>query len=143
MTQKAKKGDTVKIEYTGKLDDGTVFDSSEGREPISFELGAGNVIPGFDTAVDGMELGEEKTVNIKPEDAYGEWQQENIIEVPKSSMDADFKPEVGQHVYLKRNDGATLAVTVTKIEEETLTLDANHPLAGQALNFDLKLVEIV
>lgn len=143
MAQKAKNGDTVKVHYTGKLDDGTIFDSSVDREPLVFTLGEGNLIPGFESAVDGMEVGESKDVRIEATDAYGPWLEENIIEIPRKNIEDDVDIAVGQQVYLQRYDGATFIVTITGISETTVTLDANHPLAGKALNFNIKLVEIM
>lgn len=141
MTQ-AKKGDTVKVHYTGKLDDGTVFDSSSDREPLKFELGSGQLIPGFDAAVDGMKAGESCKVNIKSEEAYGPRRDEMVMDVPRTQLPADMEPEVGMRLQAG-NGEEQFVVTVTGIGEETVTLDANHPLAGQDLNFEITLVEIV
>ena len=138
----AKSGDTVKIHYTGTLDDGTQFDSSEGREPLEFELGAGQVIPGFDSAVDGMAVGEQKTVNIPAAEAYGERNDEMIQDVPKTALPGDMEPEVGMGLQAQSPDGQVMQLTVTAVAEDTITVDGNHPLAGKPLNFDITLVEI-
>ena len=141
MTQ-AKSGDTVKIHYTGTLNDCTEFDSSAGRDPIEFEVGSGQVIPGFDKAVEGMAVGDEKTVNIQPEDAYGPRHDQMVQEVPKSALPDDLEPAEGMGLQAQGPDGQVLNLTVTAVGEDSITVDGNHPLAGQALNFDIKLVEI-
>jgi peptidylprolyl isomerase len=141
MTQ-AKAGDTVKIHYSGTLDDGTQFDSSLGRDPIEFALGAGNVIPGFDKAVEGMTVGESKSISIPPEEAYGPHHAQLVQDVPSSALPADLKPEVGMQLQGTGSDGQTMSVTVTAVGDDGITVDGNHPLAGQALNFDIELVSI-
>jgi len=141
MTQ-AKSGDTVRIHYTGTLDDGTQFDSSAGRDPLEFALGGGQVIPGFDSAVDGMTVGENKSVTIPPEQAYGERHEQLVQQVPKSALPDDMKPEVGMQLQSQSPDGQVMNLVVTEVEEATITVDANHPLAGQALTFAIELVEI-
>jgi len=141
MTQ-AKSGDTVKIHYTGTLDDGTQFDSSEGRDPLEFQLGSGQVIPGFEKAVEGMSVGDKKSVNIEPEDAYGARQDQMVQDVPKSALPDDLVPEVGMALQARGQDGQTLRLTVTDVAEDSITVDGNHPLAGKALNFDIELVHI-
>ena len=138
----AKSGDTVRIHYTGKLDDGTQFDSSSGREPLEFALGSGQVIPGFDSAVDGMAVGESKTVTIPPADAYGEKHPQLVQEVPKSALPPEIEPQVGMHLQSQTPDGQTSPLIVTDVAEEKITVDGNHPLAGQDLTFDIELVEI-
>jgi peptidylprolyl isomerase len=138
----AKAGDTVKIHYTGKLDDGTQFDSSAGRDPLEFELGGGQVIPGFDSAVDGMSVGESKSVRIEPDQAYGERHEQLVQEVPRSALPDDLEPQVGMGLQSQSPDGQVMMLMVTSVDEDSVTLDANHPLAGQALNFDIELVEI-
>lgn len=138
----AKKGDKVKIHYKGSLDDGTVFDSSEGKQPLEFEVGDGSVIPGFDTAVEGMEIKEEKKINIPFAEAYGPVRTELIVQVDKSNFPENITPEIGQKLSLRQPDGNPINVTITEISEEKVTLDANHPLAGQNLNFEISLVEI-
>jgi peptidylprolyl isomerase len=142
MTQ-VKAGDTVRIHYTGTLDDGTQFDSSAGRDPLEFAVGSGQVIPGFDKAVDGMAVGESKSVKIDPEDAYGERHEQLVQEVPKSSLPEDIDPEVGMRLQASTPNGQVMQLVVTEVREEAITVDGNHPLAGKALNFDIELVEIV
>lgn len=142
MTQ-AKSGDTVRIHYTGKLDDGTQFDSSSGREPLEFELGSGQVIPGFDGAVEGMSVGDTKSVRLEPAEAYGDRHEQLIQEVPRSALPDEINPEVGMALQSQSPDGQVARLTVTAVTEQSITVDANHPLAGQALSFDLELVEIV
>ncbi len=139
---KASSGDTVKVDYTGRLDDGTVFDSSEGREPLEFTLGSGQVIPGFDRGVNGMEVGEEKTITIPSEEAYGPHIDDLVAEIDKESFPPDIDLNVGDMLHLRQPDGRAIAATVVDIKDDSVTLDANHPLAGQNLTFDVKLVEI-
>jgi peptidylprolyl isomerase len=138
----AKTGDTVKIHYTGKLDDGTQFDSSAGRDPLEFELGGGQVIPGFDTAVEGMAVGESKSVRIEPEQAYGPRHDQLLQQVPRGQLPDDLTPEVGMALQSQSPDGQVMMLMVAAVDEENITVDANHPLAGQALNFDIELVSI-
>jgi peptidylprolyl isomerase len=138
----AKAGDKVKIHYTGKLDDGTEFDSSAGRDPLEFVLGSGQVIPGFDNAVDGMKVGENKEVRLDAEDAYGQRNDQLIQEVPKSALPDDLEPKVGMGLQSQSPDGQVMQLTVTDVADDSITVDANHPLAGKALSFDIKLVEI-
>lgn len=139
----AKSGDTVKIHYTGKLDDGTIFDSSANREPLEFTLDSGQVIPGFDSAVMGMTPGETKTETIPMDQAYGPYRVEMVIEVNKQQLPPDLDPEVGQQLQIQQTNGQIIPVYVTEVNDSTVTLDANHPLAGQDLTFDIQLVEIV
>jgi len=138
----AKKGDKVKVHYTGKLTDGSVFDSSVDREPLEFELGAGMMIAGFDSAVTGMKIGDKKTANISSDEAYGEKNDEMIVEVPKSQLPEDLKPEVGQQLGMQQPNGQNIPVVVTSVGEEKIEIDANHPLAGKDLVFEIELVEI-
>ncbi len=138
----AKAGDTVKIHYTGTLDDGTQFDSSAGRDPLEFELGGGQVIPGFDNAVEGMAVGENKNVRIEPDQAYGERHEQLVQQVPRSALPDDLEPEVGMGLQSQSPDGQVMMLMVTEVGDDNITVDANHPLAGQALNFDIELVEI-
>ncbi len=139
---KAESGNVVKVHYTGRLDDGTEFDSSSGRDPLEFTLGTGQVIPGFEQAVDGMEAGDTKTVTIPSEQAYGPHHDELVLSVERQQIPEHIQPEVGQRLELHQPDGRTVAVTVTEISDESVSLDANHPLAGQDLIFDLELVEV-
>ncbi|HTO14701.1 MAG TPA: peptidylprolyl isomerase [Edaphocola sp.] len=138
-----KTGDTVKVHYHGKLTDGTTFDSSEGREPLQFVVGEGQVILGFDNALVGMQIGDKKTVNIPVEEAYGAANAENFIEFPKTDFPEGAAPEVGMQMHLSDNQGNVFPVVITEIKEESVVLDANHVLAGKDLVFDIELVEIV
>lgn len=138
---KAKQGDTVRVHYTGTLDDGRVFDSSEGRDPLEFTLGSGQVIPGFDAAVDGMEPGESRKVTIPSVEAYGTRRDEMVVVVERGQFPDDLIPEIGQQLQVSQ-EGQTFVVTVTEITSDSVTLDANHPLAGQDLTFELQLVDI-
>jgi peptidylprolyl isomerase len=138
----AKSGDTVKIHYTGTLDDGTEFDSSAGREPLEFSLGSGQVIAGFDNAVDGMTVGDSKTVTIPPGEAYGEQHEQLVQEVPKTSLPDDMKPEVGMQLQSQGPDGQVMNLVIAEVAEESITVDGNHTLAGKALTFAIELVEI-
>ena len=139
----AATGDTVRVHYTGTLDDGTVFDSSSGREPLEFTIGRGQVIPGFDSTVDGMNPGEYETVKIPAEEAYGPHREEMMLEVDRAQVPAELNPQVGERLEIKQQNGQSVPVTVTAITETLITLDGNHPLAGQALTFEIELVEIV
>lgn len=139
----ATKGNKVKVHYTGKLNDGTVFDSSENREPLEFVLGEGNMIQGFDTAVQGMELGSNKSVVIPSGEAYGEKREDMMVDIPIDQVPADIKPEVGMDLSIQNQEGQPMPVKVVNVEPEKITLDANHPLAGEDLTFDIKLIEIV
>lgn len=138
----AKSGDTVRVHYTGRLDDGSVFDSSEGREPLEFVLGAQQVIPGFEEAVDGLSPGEGRTVDIPADRAYGPRREEMVLTVGLDQFPDEIRPEVGQQLQMSQ-DGQVAIVTVTGVSDREVTLDANHPLAGKDLTFDVKLVEIV
>lgn len=139
----AKSGDTVRIHYTGTLSDGTQFDSSEGRDPLEFSLGSGQVIPGFDNAVEGMAVGDSKSVSIEPEQAYGQKHEQLIQDVPKSALPQDMEPEVGMRLQSQSPDGQVMHLLITAVAEESITVDGNHPLAGHTLSFDINLVEIV
>ena len=137
----AKPGDTVLLHYTGTLDDGSEFDSSRGRDPLEFTLGAGQVIPGFDEAVAGMRVGEQKTVTIPADQAYGERQEGLILAVPRAQVPPHIALEVGQELQLSQ-EGHAFQVTVRELSDDQVVLDGNHPLAGEALTFALELVEI-
>ena len=141
MTQ-VKSGDTVAIHYTGTLLDGTQFDSSEGREPLEFEVGSGHIIPGLDAAMPGMEVGDKKTVKIASADAYGPLNPEMRQAVPREGIPADIPLEVGTQLQMQTPDGQALPVMVVEVDEATVTLDANHPLAGKDLQFDIELMKI-
>ncbi len=137
-----KSGDVVKVHYTGKLANGEQFDSSTGREPLEFTVGAGQMIPGFDAAMPGMKIGDKKTVNIAPKDGYGESNEDAIIEFPKENVPADMKMEPGMSLTLTNQEGQPFPVVVKEIKEDIIILDANHFLAGKELVFDIELVEI-
>jgi len=137
-----EEGNTVRVDYTGTLDDGIVFDTSIGREPLEFTVGAGEMITGFDEAVVGMKEGEIKTVTILAADAYGESSDAMIMEVPKTDFPPDLNPQVGDQLQMTAPDGSVLVVRVTDETETTATLDGNHPLAGQDLIFEITLIEI-
>ena len=139
----AKSGDTVRIHYTGTLEDGTQFDSSDGRDPLEFALGGGQVIPGFDSAVDGMNVGESKSVTIEPDQAYGQRHEQLVQEVPKSALPEEMEPAAGMQLQSQSPDGQVMNLVVTEVRDDSITVDANHPLAGQALTFAIELVEIV
>lgn len=136
-----KAGDTVRVHYTGRLEDGTVFDSSENREPLEFTVGSGEVIPGFDQAVTGMEPGETKSAVIPPEQAYGPRRDELVVTVDRDRLPQGIEPRVGQRLAVQQQDGRQFQVTVTKVSDDTITLDANHQLAGEKLTFELELVD--
>ncbi|NVK28218.1 MAG: peptidylprolyl isomerase [Flavobacteriia bacterium] len=138
-----KTNDKVRVHYTGKLNDGQIFDSSVDREPLEFTVGTGMMIPGFDKAVEGMEVNEKKTVTLKPEEAYGEVNKDLFHQVERSQLPEDLKPEVGQILVAGSPDGREMQVTVQEVQEETITIDANHPLAGKDLTFDIQIVEIL
>ena len=137
----AKSGDKIQVHYTGKLEDGTTFDSSAGREPLQFQLGEGQVIPGFDQGIIGMEYGEKKTITIPPEQAYGDRRDDLVTEVESSVFPEEVKPAVGAKLQMELKDGNKIPVEITAIEGEKVTLDANHPLAGKTLIFEVELVE--
>jgi peptidylprolyl isomerase len=139
---KVKDGDTVKVHYTGTLKDGKVFDSSEGREPLEFTLGQGQLIPGFEKAVTGLGKGESTTVDIPSNEAYGESREDLVISVPKDQLPDDVEPQVGMQLQVNQPDGQPIPVRITEVGEENLTLDANHPLAGKDLTFKIELVEV-
>lgn len=142
-TRTAQQGDTVRVHYKGTLDDGNEFDSSAGREPLEFRLGTGQVIAGFERTVDGMQLGETRTARLNADDAYGARRADLVVELPKEQFPEGVTPEAGQQLELQQEDGQRIPVRITAVEDETVTLDANHPLAGEALTFEIELVEIV
>jgi peptidylprolyl isomerase len=139
--QQAKNGDTVSVHYKGTLDDGTVFDSSEDGDPISFTLGSAEVIPGFETAIEGMSIGDEKTQRIESENAYGPRREELVFKVPREQLNGQ-EVEVGDMLRIGFPDGSSAAVQVSELDDASVTLDANHPLAGKDLTFELRLVAI-
>ncbi len=138
----AQPGDTVHIHYTGRLTDGTTFDSSQGRDPLAFTLGSGQVIPGFDAGINGMSPGDTKTIEIPADDAYGPRRDELAFDISRSQFPEGHIPEEGEQLEVGLQDGGSMRVVVKEVGEETVTLDANHPLAGETLIFDLELVEI-
>src|SRR5215218_954434 len=138
----AKHGDTVRVHYTGTLEDGQEFDSSRGLDPLTFTIGAGAVIQGFDDAVTGMAVGDEKRVTIPAEEAYGQRRDELTLRLPRMELPPDLELEEGSQLRMEQGD-QSVVVTVRELDDQSVTLDANHPLAGEALTFDLPLVEIV
>ena len=137
-----ENNDKVAVHYTGKLDDGTVFDSSEGRDALEFVAGKGMVVPGFEKGVMGMEEGESKTIEIEPEDAYGPQVTDLVQEIPKESLPAEIKPEVGMMLSATAPNGQAIPVKVAEVGEKTIKIDMNHPLAGKKLTFDVKMEKI-
>lgn len=135
-------GTRVLVHYTGSLDDGTQFDSSRGREPLEVILGQGMVIPGFEQAIAGMEPGQTVTVTIPEEEAYGPHNEEMVISIPKTSFPAEIKPAVGEQLVLRSPDGNEIPALIVEMDETDVTLDANHPLAGFALTFEIELVSV-
>lgn len=140
--QQAKRGDRVKVHYTGAFEDGTVFDSSRGDEPLEFTIGGGQVIAGFEDAIIGMAEGDKKQERIEPERGYGDRHEELVFQVSRESLPADSDIEVGDMLEVGFPDGRTADVQVAALDDELLTLDANHPLAGKPLVFDLELMKI-
>lgn len=139
---KAKDGDTVKVHYTGTLENGEVFDTSKEREPLEFQLGQGQLIPGFEKAVIGMSEGDSTTVDIPSDEAYGEVREDLIINVPKNQLPDDVEPQIGMQLQVNQQNGQPIPVRITEIKDEELVLDANHPLAGKDLTFNIELLEV-
>ena len=139
---KAQPGNTVSVHYTGKLSDDTVFDSSRDREPLSFEIGAGNVIPGFEQGVVGMEPGDTKIITIDSDKAYGPYREDQVIEIERSRLPDDIEPEVGQQLQVQQANGETAIVVIKDVSDGSVSLDANHPLAGEDLTFEIELVAV-
>lgn len=139
----AAAGNTVRVHYTGTLTDGTVFDSSAGRDPLQFTIGSHEVIPGFESGVTGMALNEKKRLNIAAADAYGERRDDLLFNFPRTELPAGFEPRQGQQLQMRNEKDFSFMVTVSEISDDHLVLDANHPLAGKDLTFDIELVEIV
>ena len=142
IMSQAKKGDMVKVHYTGRLNDGTVFDTSKNRQPLQFTIGQGQVIAGVEEAVDGMNAGESKTATIPQDKAYGARREEMVVVVDRKQLPEELNPKVGQRLELTQENDQSILVTVTDLTDASITLDANHPLAGKDLVFDLELVEI-
>lgn len=138
----AKDGDTVKVHYTGTLESGEVFDTSQEREPLEFTLGQGQLIPGFEKAVIGLNVGDSTKVDIPSGEAYGELREDLVLNVPKDQLPADVEPQVGMQLQVNQPNGQPVPVRITNITDEELTLDANHPLAGKDLSFEIELVEV-
>lgn len=141
--QQVKSGDKVRVHYHGKLRNGETFDSSEGREPLEFTVGSGQVIKGFDEGVKGMQIGDKRVVEIAVEDAYGEKEEGRVVEFPKEQFPEDLNPEIGMQLMMSDGQGHSIPVLVSEVKEESIILDANHPLAGEDLIFDIELIEIV
>lgn len=139
----AKNGDTVQVEYTGKLDDGSTFDTSRGREPLVFTLGQGEMIPAFESAILGMKVGQKKTFTLSAEQAYGPYYKEKVVVFPRNMIPQDITPEIGMILQQTQEDGTVITATITGITAESITLDANHPLAGKDLNFEVELLDIL
>jgi peptidylprolyl isomerase len=137
-----KEGDTITLHYTGSLDDGTIFDSSEGRQPLSFKVGTGQVIPGFDEGVRGMQIGESRKINIPAHQAYGEYYEELVKVVPRDAFPPHVTPAIGLGFEFELPSGESMPVRIIDVEGDDVTLDANHLLAGEALNFDVHLLSI-
>lgn len=142
MATQVKQGDTVKVHYTGKLNDGTVFDSSAGGDPLEFTIGSGQLIPGFEAAVTGMSEGEKTTALIPSDQAYGPHHAEGVIEVPRDRIPAEIQPEVGQQLQMQSKDGQPVPVRVIAVSDASITVDANHPLAGKDLTFEIEVVSV-
>ena len=138
----AEDGNTVKVHYTGTLDDGSVFDTSVGGEPLEFTLGQGQMITGFENAVRGMEVGQSKTVTIPADEAYGQYRDDLVLVVERSQLPEEREPEVGQQLYMQQPNGSVITVVIIELCETTATLDANHRLAGEDLTFEIELVEV-
>lgn len=138
-----EKGQKIKIHYTGTLDDGKQFDSSIGRDPLEFEMGAGMVIPGFESGVADMAIGEKKKIDIPVAEAYGEKRDEMVMEFDRANLPEDLEPVVGMGLQMQGPQGQAIPVQIIAVLEETITIDANHPLAGKSLTFELELIEVV
>lgn len=141
--QKAEIGNRVKVHYTGFLSDGAVFDTSLEGEPLEFTIGNGEIIPGFENIVIGMQVGETKRVTVPCDEAYGEYNEDWVVKVPKSQLPANFQPQLGRHYEIAFGDGEPVDFFVVEIDDNSVTFDGNHPLAGQDLTFEVKLVEIM
>ncbi len=142
MSSSVQNGDTIKVHYTGRFEDGMIFDSSMGGNPLEFTLGNHEVIRGFENAALGMAVGDTKTVSIEPKDAYGDYNENLVVDMPREYFPEEISPEVGMRLIIVDNNGEELPVVVSDIHDESVRLDANHPLAGKKLIFDIELVEI-
>lgn len=143
MTESVKTGDKLRVHYTGKLESGEVFDTSEGREPLEFTVGSGEIIPGLDNGLLGMKVGEERVVTVEPQEAYGEHDPARVQSVPREAIPENIPTEPGTQLQVQTAEGQTIPVVVAGSDEQQIQLDANHPLAGETLHFDVKVVEIV
>lgn len=141
MTEAIKKGDTISVDYTGKFDNGEVFDTSRNRAPLKFTVGAGQLIPGFDAAVIGMQTGDKKTVTIAPAEGYGEHDSERVVSMPRSGVPEGMQVEAGMAVQLSDQNGNPIPAVVKELTDEAVVLDLNHPLAGKTLTFDIEIKE--
>jgi peptidylprolyl isomerase len=141
MAETIKAGDTISVNYTGRFEDGQVFDSSEGREPLKFTVGAGQLIKGFDDAVTGLKLGDKTTVTIAPADGYGEHREDLIVDIPKANVPENMNVEIGKRFNLRDQSGRPVPAVVIEITDEAVRLDANHAMAGKTLVFDIEVVE--
>jgi peptidylprolyl isomerase len=137
-----KDGDTVRVNYIGTLEDGSIFDTSAGHEPLEFTLGEGKIIPGFEEAVKGMEIGQSKTVTIPAKEAYGQHRDDLVVEIKREELPEGLNPEIKQQLQMRQTDGRAIVAIVTDVSESTITVDANHPLTGKDLTFQIELVEI-
>lgn len=142
MSQTVKEGNTISVEYTGKFEDGEVFDTSRGKQPLSFTVGAGQLIPGFDSAVVDMAAGDQRTVTIEPKNGYGDYREDLLISMPKTNIPSDMDLEIGMMVNLTNKEGNPVPAKVKGLEEESVSLDVNHPLAGKTLVFEIEVVSI-
>lgn len=138
----AKDGDTVKVHYTGTLENGEVFGTTKDGEPLELTLASGKIIPGFEKGITGMEVGDTKTITVPPGEAYGPRRKELIVDIKKTDLPEDITPAIGKQLQIRQKDGNPIEVTITDMDEDTVTLDANHPLAGNTLLFEVELLEI-
>lgn len=138
----AKDGDCAVVHYTGTLEDGTKFDSSEGREPLEFVLGSGMLIPGFNDAVVGLKPGDKKSIKLKPKDAYGEYDDKRTQEVPKDNLPKDQEPKAGMMLIMSAPNGAQIPAAIREVKDDVVVIDLNHPLAGKTLNFDIEVINV-
>ena len=139
---KIKTGDKVKVHYNGTLEDGSVFDTTSGKEPFEFTLGSGEVISGFERVVEGMSAGDKQSVSLNPAEAFGEYHEDLVLEVPRTQLPEDIDPKIGMALQAKSPDGTVTRMNVTKVSDDSVTLDSNHPLAGKKVNFEIELVSI-
>ena len=139
---RAHHGDTVKVHYTGRRQDGRIFATTKGSEPVEVRIGGGKLMPGFEEGVVGMQVGERKTIKVPPEKAYGPWVPELLLDIDKEDFPNDIIPDVGKELHVRHTDGSVLDFVITAVNENTVTMDANHPLAGETLDFDIHLLEV-